>query len=233
MYMLEFKQYQLGKQPRNLVIFLHGYNGTLEDHQYAVDWLKKYLKNAILITPQAPEICDKNPQKRQWFGMLKYDPENLRRSQKTSIRDIFSIYDAAAAEIDSCADKINDFVSTQQKKYDIDDGNTFIIGFSQGAMLSIYAALIRPTPLGSVFALSGLVAAEKKLVQKISSYSPIYMFHGTEDMKVQYKTLPHSVKCLQKLHVPVKYTVYQDLAHQISEEEIKAAAEIINLSKIE
>jgi phospholipase/carboxylesterase len=231
--MLEFKQYQLGHQPKNLVIFLHGYNGTLEDHQYAVDWLKKYLENTILITPQAPEICDKNPQKKQWFGMLKYDPENKRRNKETSIRDIFSIYDAAAAEIDSRADIINDFVSTQQKKYNIDDAHTFIIGFSQGAMLALYTSLTRPAPLGGVFVLSGLVAAEAALSQKIASHPPIYMFHGTEDLKVQYKTLIHSVKCLQKLHVPIKYTVYQDLAHQISEEEIKAVAEIINLSKTE
>ena len=232
-YMLEFKQYQIGKRPQNLVIFLHGYNGTLEDHQYAVDWLKKYLKKSILITPQAPEICDKNPQKRQWFGMIKYDSENLRRKPETPIDKIFEIYNTASEEVAKCAKEINNFISEQQQKYNISGAHTFIIGFSQGAMLAIYAALTRPASLGGAFVLSGLVAADKSLEQKISSYTPIYMFHGTEDLKVQYKTLAYSMEWLKKHNIIVKHNIYQNLAHRINEEEIKTIANIIDQSEIE
>lgn len=231
--MLEAKQYQIGEQPQNLVIFLHGYNGTLDDHKYAIDWLRQYLQQAILITPQAPQICDKNPQKKQWFGMLKYDPENLRRRPDTNIDDIFDVYDNASKEIDACAEEINKFIFDQQKKYDINNTKTFLIGFSQGAMLALYTALTSPTPLSGVFMLSGLVAARKVLSTKISSYPPVYMFHGEQDTKVQYKTLTHSIKWLQKMNIPIKYTVYQNLAHQINEDEIKAIAQIINHSKAE
>lgn len=226
--MLEAKQYQIGEQPQNLVIFLHGYNGTLDDHKYAIDWLRQYLQQAILITPQAPQICDKNPQKRQWFGMLKYDSENKRSNPQTPVEDIFAIYNDAALEIDFCAETINTFIDTQQRLFNIDDAHTFLIGFSQGAMLALYTALTRPEPLGGAFVLSGLVAGEFLLEQKISAEPQVYMFHGTADLKVQSKTFPHSVEWLENHQIPVKQHIYSGLAHRINEDEIMTIATIIN-----
>ena len=226
--MFEFKQYQIGEKPQNLVIFLHGYNGNLEDHQYAVDWLQKYLRAAILITPQAADACDKNPQKRQWFGMQKYDVENKRSLPTTTIADIFAIYNAAAEEIAVCARKINAFIDEQQQIYGIDDAHTFLLGFSQGAMLTIYAALSRHAKLGAAFAFSGLVAGEDLLAQNINSYPPLYMFHGVEDLKVQYKTLDTSIEWLRAHHLKVRQKIYPELMHRMNENEIRTAAQIIN-----
>jgi len=222
--MFDFKQYNLGENPQNLVIFLHGYNGNLEDHQYAVDWLNEYLQSAILLTPQAPEVCDKNPSKRQWFGMLKHDPEYRRINPAVSNEDIFAIYNFAGEQIDACAAQINDFITSQQQRLNIDDKNTFLIGFSQGAMLSIYCALSRSSSLGGVFVLSGLIAGEAKLAQKIHSRPPLYLFHGVNDLKVQYKTLTSTVDWLHCHNIEVQSKIYHDLAHRINEDEIKFIA---------
>ena len=78
------------------------------------------------------------------------------------------------------------------------------------------------------FALSGLVAGSDLLDKDIKSLTPLYLFHGKEDMKVQYKTLSDSVNWLQKHGVNVQVQTYSDLAHKISEEEINEVAEIIN-----
>ena len=48
-----------------------------------------------------------------------------------------------------------------QKKYKISVHKTFIIGFSQGAMLALYSALSNKNVLGGVFSLSGLI--EKRM----------------------------------------------------------------------
>lgn len=225
--MLEFRQYISSSKPQNLLIFLHGYNGNWEDHQYIIDRLTALLPNTAVIVPLAPEICDKNQRKRQWFGMLKYDAEARRIMPQTKTAEIFSIYEAAAAEIADKSALINNFVSARQKELGFSDDKTYIAGFSQGAMLAIYAALTRDKKLGGVFAFSGLVAAKNSLSLSIKSRPTVYMFHGEQDMKVQYKTLAESKKWLEDNLVPLQVTTYPNLAHCVNEDEIISLAEII------
>lgn len=226
--MLKYNHYILGDNPQKLVVFLHGYNGNPTDHQYAIDWLKQYLQKSLLVVPEAPEICDKNPDKKQWFGMLQYDPNNRRSQPETTVAEIMDIYNAAAVEVASRAQMLNEFVSDLQQQYHIDNTHTYLIGFSQGAMLTIWTALTRPQKIAGGFVLSGLIAAEKTLSGKIESRPPLYLFHGQDDMKVQYKTLDFSAQWLQQRQIPLKVQTYADLAHRINEDEIKMVADIIN-----
>lgn len=226
--MFDYDAHIIGNMPNKLVIFLHGYNGTVATHQYAIDWLKQYLRNAVLIVPHAPQISDKNPERRQWFGMLKYDPEYIRSDPQTEIADIFKIYNNAKAEIDVCAAQINQFIDAMQQKYKTDDKNTFLCGFSQGAMLTLYIALSRHTNLGGAFVLSGLVAGADLLQTKISAQPPLYLFHGQDDLRVQYKTLAATVAWLKKQNIAATVKTYPDLDHHMNEDEISRIAEIIN-----
>ncbi len=225
--MFEYVVKNFGNKSSSLVIFLHGYNGCVEDHAYALDWLKQYLPNSLLIVPIAPEICDKNPDKKQWFGMKKYDPENIRFDEKISAEDIFEIYSRTQPEISKRAAEINEFISEVQKKYNVDSENVFLIGFSQGAMLALYSALKSKKNLGGVFALSGLIAGAQKLSEKIIGVSPIYLFHGMEDHKVQYKTLALTEKWFDERKINYEAFVYEHLAHKICEDEVIKISQII------
>ncbi|MBQ8481504.1 MAG: hypothetical protein IJ532_03115 [Alphaproteobacteria bacterium] len=226
--MLEYVSYQIGK-PLKLIVFLHGYNGTVADHQYAVDWICRKLKDSVVIVPQAPQVSDKNPQKKQWFGMLKYDAANTRANPETSVEEIFSIYNQAANEIKHCADSVNKFIDEMQKKFSIANDKTYLLGFSQGAMLTIYTALSRQNPLAGAFSLSGLIAGADLLDKDIKSYPPLWLLHGENDLKVQYKTLPHSIEWLKNHRINPQVITYADLAHKICEAEIEEIAKVVNL----
>ncbi|MBR1601579.1 MAG: hypothetical protein IJ677_08405 [Alphaproteobacteria bacterium] len=225
--MLEYISYQIGK-PLKLVFFLHGYNGNIDDHQYAIDWLCQKLNDSIVIVPKAPQISDKNPQKNQWFGMLKYDSENKRSQPETSVDEIFAIYNSASSEIRQCAKNINNFINEIQKKYKITDNQTYIIGFSQGAMLTIYTSLSRQTQIAGSFSLSGLIAGANSLSEDIKSHPSVYLFHGEDDLKVQYKTLTYNKDWLKNHNINSKVYTYCGLAHKICEAEIDEIAKIIN-----
>lgn len=226
--MLEFDSHIIGSTPNKLVIFLHGYNGTIATHQYALDWLTQYLQNAVFIVPHAPQVSDKNPERRQWFGMLKYDADNRRADPQTSVEDIYAIYNKTAAEVDKCATQINLFIDEMQQKFNIDDAHTFLCGFSQGAMLTLYVALTRRNELGGAFVLSGLTAGADLLQTKISARPPLYLFHGENDLRVQYKTLPTTLDWLKQNHISAKVQTYAGLEHRMNEEEIRLVADIIN-----
>ena len=225
--MLEYAFYQNG-QPEKMVIFLHGYNGVITDYQCAIDLLRAKIKNAVIIIPQAPEISDKNPQKYQWFGMLQYDAENKRINPETPVETIFTIYNAASDDVRRCSALINGFIDEMQKKYNIDNEHTYLVGYSQGAMLAISTVLSRRETLAGGFALSGLVAGADWLSENIKSRPQIYLFHGENDLKVQYKTLSYSVQWLKEHGVKPVIRTYPDLKHKVCEEEIGEIAEIIN-----
>ena len=225
--MLKYESCQIGK-PLKLVIFLHGYNGTIADHQYALDWLCEKIKDAVVIIPQAPQISDKNPQKYQWYGMLKYDADKKRTLPETSAEEIFAVYNAAADEIQNCANLINNFIDEIQKKFSLGNEETYIIGFSQGAMLAIYSSLCRTAPVAGAFALSGLTAGTDLLDKNIHSHPALYLFHGEDDMKVQYKTLPYSIRWLERHNIHPVVKTYPDLAHKICEDEISEIVQVIN-----
>ncbi len=231
--MFEYISENIGKKPSSLVVFLHGYNGCIEDHSYALEWFGKYLTDSVLVVPEAPEICDKNPLKKQWFGMKKYDENNIRYNPDTSVEQIFEIYDKTQNEISLRAAQVNDFLIEMQKKYKISAHKTFIIGFSQGAMLALYSALSNKNVLGGVFSLSGLLAGANKLSSEICSNPSVFLFHGMEDDKVQYKTLIYTNNWLNNHGIYPEIFSYKELKHKMCEDEIIKICKIIDTQTAE
>ena len=228
--MFEYKLEFIGDYSKKLVVFLHGYNGNLDDHAEAIDWLRQYLHNYLLCLPLAPEICDKNPSKRQWFGMIKHDNNMRRYAPETSVTEIMEIYSQTADDIAFQAININYLIEALQKKYNVPDEKIFIIGFSQGAMLALYSGLSTEKKYGGIFMLSGLIAGREQLKKQIKSYPMVYLFHGEKDNKVQYKTLEFTNNWLSCCNIPHEIFTYSNLAHKICKEEIIKIKEILEFS---
>lgn len=224
-------EYQINtpQQPaQKMLIFLHGYNDSVANYRQIFDLFCQNLPLCYVAMPQSPEICDKNPQQRQWFGMQQYDPQNRRINPLASVQEIFEIYQKAAADINKCAAELNIFIDELQKKYNISDSQTYLAGFSQGAMLTLYTALSRQKALGGAFVLSGLAAGRKLLAGKIAARPPLYLFHGKDDLKVQYKTLDSTVLWLKKQKITPQIFTYDGLTHHINMAEITQICSIIN-----
>ena len=226
--MFNYDAYNLSSKQQKIVIFLHGYNSAPADYSNTVYWLKEKIASSYLIVPQAPEISEKNPKKLQWFGMMQYDPDRKRSQTATPTDEIFAIYNKAQKDISERSARINQFIDQLQQKLNIDDQHTFLVGFSQGAMLAIYTALTRDHKLGGTFALSGLLAGSELLKKNIRSKPYIYLFHGENDTKVQYKTLFATNDWLKLRQIDTQIKTYAGLEHMIIEDEITAIAQKIN-----
>ena len=225
--MLDFEIIQAAEKPQKLLIFLHGYNGNLEDYHTTFGWLRECFDNSVIIAPAAPEICDKNPQKKQWFGMQKHDPKNKRYQLQTSVEDIIRIYNQTAEDIKNCADNLNLFINEQQKIYDLTDSQTYILGFSQGAMLAIFSALSRNQKIGGAFSLSGLIAGAEILEENLHSKPYVCLLHGKNDATVQFKTTDFSLNWLKSHGINASLRTYDSLFHSIIKQEIIDVADII------
>lgn len=230
--MFQFDYYSLCDSPSWLIIFLHGYNDCPQNHRKYLEYLMQKSPNSCIIAPKSNKTCDKNPHQNQWFGMLSNDPDNKRISPDTPVSQIFDIYQRAEKDIDDCASKINRFINTLQQKYHIDNNHTYLIGFSQGAMLALYTALSRTATLAGVFSLSGLIAGKDKLAKKISSTPKTYIFHGKKDNIVQYKTLSFTIEWLETHGVISQIFTYDELSHRLSENEFNEISKIINTASL-
>lgn len=214
--------------PQKLLIFLHGYNGSPEDTDYAVQWLKKYLENTVVVVPRAPFKCEKNPANLQWLSFYEQDPDARFRHPEASVDEIFDIFNRLGDSFACMAQQINDFIDEQQLKFFISDQNTYLMGFSQGAMLSVYTSLTRKHKLAGCISVAGIIPGKDRLAKEIVSKPQFLLLHGKSDSTVQYKTLPHTLAWLKKQQIPFEHYEFEDLAHRMSEDEMKKAAEFVN-----
>ena len=165
---------------------------------------------------------------RYWYNVSEFDTEHKRHNPQTPIEEIVKIYNAAGEQLSQEAMRINRFINEIGQQYHVSDQNTYISGFSQGAMLALYTALSRGTSLGGCFVISGIVAGKDNLEQELKSKPLIHWFHGKLDDVVQYKTLDFSLNWLKQHDITAEPHIYDDLAHKIDTRELETIAQIIN-----
>lgn len=222
------KYYKTGEKVEKLVVFIHGYNGTPEAIDYAVQWLRANVHNAVIVVPRAPHPCEKDTNNLQWLSFYQVDPDVRFRNPEASTAEIFGIFDALASSFAQVSGEMNEFIDEMQQQFGIDDAHTFVMGFSQGAMLSCYTALSRKQPLGGCIMVAGIIAGRPLLKNSIISRPKMVLLHGQDDATVQFKTFPHTLVWLEENELKYECHTYPDLAHRMNEAEMQKAAEFIN-----
>ena len=222
------KYYKISESPKKLVIFVHGYNGTPEAIDYAVQGLIAKLDDAVVVVPRAPFKCEKDGDNLQWLSFYKVDPKVRFRNPDASVAEIFDIFDRLGADFAEVARQMNTFIDEQQQLWHIDNAHTYLMGFSQGAMISIYTALTRKEKLAGCIPVAGIIPGQSLLEKSIISKPRFLLLHGQDDATVQYKTLPTTIDWFKFHHLDFEVREFAGLAHRMNEAEIQTAAEFIN-----
>lgn len=226
-----YKCGKCGENPEKLVVFVHGYNGSPEAIHYAIQWLNEKLDDAVIVVPRAPYPCEKDGENLQWLSFFKSDPEIKFRNPATPTEEIFEIFNRLGDDFSKTAAQMNAFIDEQQRLWHVSDENTYLMGFSQGAMISIYTALSRRQKLGGCVSVAGIIAGKDKLATEIVSRPPFLLLHGKDDTTVQYKTVPDTLHWLKKHQIDFEFFDFDNLAHRMSEAEMQMAADFINGKK--
>ena len=221
------KYYKTGNNPDKLLIFIHGYNGSPEAIDYAIQSLRAKLHNTVIVVPRAPDACEKDVNNLQWLSFYQVDPKARFRAPDSSVDEIFAIFDALAPSFAEMALKMNAFVDEMQQKFGIDDKHTYIAGFSQGAMIALYTALTRKQTLGGCVMLSGIVAGRPLLEKNIVSTPKLLIMHGKDDATVQYKTLPNTLKWFDQHNLQYQCHTFANLAHRMNDEEMSQLTDFV------
>ncbi len=179
-----------------LIFLLHGWGSDGNDLiQLSYHWKNK-LENITFIAPNGPNICEGNPNGRQWFNILTQN----------------------SAEIDQGLEKsfilLNEYIDINLNNFNLGKEDFFLVGFSQGTMLSLYTSIRRRCK--GVIGYSGAFI-DTNLPEKIIK-NDILLVHGELDTVVPLARMEHAVENLSSMSKTLETKIYKNLEHSINED---------------
>ena len=184
-------------KPQQLIVLCHGYGGDGKDiSTLAINW-RRFLPDAIFLSPNAPEVCVDNPRGYQWFDMSSENEEIMLNKS------------LAASE------KLNTFLDQVANNFQLESSNLALVGFSQGCMISIQTGLQRKDQINCIIGYSGKVINQKYLIKNINSKPKIFLMHGTNDAIVSPDHLLEAKDYLKKCGLEIKTKLFKNCEHNI------------------
>jgi len=196
------EQAHAGSQDKPLVIFLHGSGSNEED---LFDIKDRLPADYTFLSARAP--IEVEPGAYQWFNKKPGDGE----------------YDGVTEDLKTSERMLTDFIAKATAKYHTQPSKVFLVGFSQGAIMSYEVALRHPDSVRGIAALSGkilpVLKTELKPLQGMKQLQ-VFIGHGTADQRVPYTGATDADKVLQDLSIQPAFHAYPGITHTISEPEI-------------
>ena len=194
---------------KNAIVLLHGYGGDGADiSSVAYSW-KRFIDNTVFLCPDGHEICKLNPNGFQWFD-LSLDNN-----------------DYIIAEVKKAEIILIKYLEQIKKKYNLNNSQIILSGFSQGCMMSINLGLICNQSFKSVIGFSGKIIDKQDLEERIISRTDMLLFHGDADEVVPPSSLLEAKDFLQRNKINVEINMINNCSHHIPVEALSSALKYI------
>lgn len=185
------------REPKNnsenppLLILLHGYGSNEQD---LFSFASELPEELLIISARAPLTISYGSY--AWYT-IHFDTTNGK----------FSDTDEAI----QAREQISTFIDQIIKKYNVDKNNVFLLGFSQGTILSYSVALNYPNKVQNIIALSGYINQDlipKTFDDKDYSNLDFFISHGTVDQVIPVVWAQNAPEVLNKLNIKNCYQEY-------------------------
>ena len=198
----------LSGQAKSLVIFVHGYGADGADLLSLADVLGPHLPNTAFAAPDAAERLPGAPFGRQWFPIPRFDG---------------SSHAQAAAGLERSAQDLSEFVDQRLAYEGLSPQAVALVGFSQGAMLSLHMAPRRAEPIAAVIAISGQLLQPERLVAETSAKPPVLVMHGDRDEVVPFPEMTATCNALVAAGFETYGHVMEGAGHTIAQDGLATA----------
>ena len=155
--------------------------------------------------PDGPEICAGNPNGKQWFNIMTEDKLEIAHGLENSFY------------------LLNNYIDENLEKYNLEKEDFFLVGFSQGTMLSLYTSIRRKCK--GIIGYSGAFL-DTELPQYIIR-NDILLIHGELDSVVPVARMEYSKNRLKEFSNVLETKTYKNLDHSINEEGLKLGSKFI------
>lgn len=192
----------------SVVVFVHGYGADGADLLSLADVLGPHLPDTVFYAPDAPEACAGNPFGRQWFSIPRFDGS--------------SEVDAAVG-MNRAADDLNAFLDIALQAEELTPKELLLVGFSQGAMMSLHVAPRREKAIAGVVAISGKLMRPGTLKQELKVKPEVLLIHGDQDDVVPFGEMQSAGNALVECGFQVYGHVMQGAGHGIAQDGLQVA----------
>jgi phospholipase/carboxylesterase len=201
---------QNGIKTDYICILLHGVGADGENLIEIGSYLSKNFPNIYFVAPNAPEKFELSNSGYQWF-------EYWNRSHA----QIISGLEKASAIVIHYA---NDLL----REFNLDYSKLILMGFSQGAMVSIHTAITTQDNCAGVIGFSGGLLKVDITKFEVRSNPPMCLIHGGMDDVVPYQLSENTKNILENFNVDVDFHKIENLGHSIDLKGLKIASEFLN-----
>ncbi len=201
------------KNIKNAIILLHGYGGDGKDiSTLSLNW-KRHLPNTVFICPNGHESCSINPSGYQWFDLTNDNPDYiLQQSLK--------------------GEKIlNQFIKEVKERFNLQNNQICLSGFSQGCMMSINLGLTSESEYNCIVGFSGKIINTKDLEVRKKNSTQILLIHGELDQVVPPNFLLEAKDFFIRNNIVIETHLIKNCDHHIPIESSSIALNYI-LKKI-
>ncbi len=197
-----------GPPARQLVVLCHGLAATGRDLIDLAPQFGPSLPHAAFAAPDAPEPYDRGPPGRQWWAIGDRDPARTAQG---------------AAHARAALDQ---FIDAELARLGLPPDAYALLGFSQGAMMVLFAGLRRPVPPRAILAYSGALVAPDRLAERTND-APILLVHGLADDVVPAFRSDDAAAALKLAGVPVELVFIPRVGHVIDPAGLQAGATML------
>ena len=195
-----------------LVVFLHGYGADGADLLGLADVLGPHLPGAAFVAPDAPDRCSGGGFGFQWFPIPRFDG---------------STEAMAAAGVEASAAELNAFLDARLAEEGLTPDRLVLVGFSQGAMMSLHIAPRRAEAVAGVVAISGRLLRPEALADAARVKPPVLIMHGDQDPVVPFGELARAGDALVAVGFQVFGHVMKGTGHGIAPDGLGVALQFI------
>ncbi|AEF53965.1 esterase [Marinomonas posidonica] len=189
---------QTPSSPKHLFLLFHGVGASPQSMAPLAKLIAEHHPDAAVVSVVAPQVSDLG-QGFQWFSVRGVTEEN--RVERVEAALPFFI----------------DCVQFWQTEYQLSYQDTSLIGFSQGAIMSLSATqLAEPILASRIISLSGRFST---LPQVAPSQTHITFFHGEADEVINVQFAKDAYQALDKLGADTSLETIPQLGHTINQAE--------------
>ena len=190
-----------------LVVLLHGFGSNGNDLISIAQQVRSLMPDYHFFAPDGVESCELSAFGKQWFSLHNREVKIL------------------SSLIDQNIILLQEMIIKYQKKVQVMNQDTVILGFSQGTIMGLYLTLIQKnTPFASMVGFSGTLIPPK---QCNNTETPVCLIHGQEDQVIEVSCLSESTQYLERYNIEYDQFIIPGLGHSINRQGIDHAVEFI------
>ena len=198
---------------------LHGYGDNAANFMHLAEPLDQDEWGMHYISLNAPSIIIGNPMGYQWFDLY---PGGVYIGEAS-----YKEYKIAIKEIEKSINKLKNTIYVILKRLNLKMKDCFIMGFSQGGIITFELARYLNDYLAGIGIISGRIIDKDEKPNNILKKTPIFISHGDQDDILPVSNFHKSTEYLNKYQYKFESHLIKGDTHTISPKTINIFQQFI------